>query len=289
MCGRIAQATLERVRASARAGDVACERYVASPNASPGARVPVARRAEGAKGDDDDDDAKTTRARCVVDDALWGVARDGRREASNREAPLRWDEMAYNARGEGLRGGRFAALARDAASRCVVYVDGFFEWRVEGPRGKTVRQPYLVRRSDGQAMALAGLIERRAGNDAETAVVTMDSSKGELAWLHDRQPLVLVDDDDFEAWMRDETWATLAEQRKGRDPKMKGVLKWHPVTTRMNVASYQNEDAVKPAKRECEKNAGNIAALFASAGKDTKPKRQKTDEREKQTTNLYIG
>jgi hypothetical protein len=110
-----------------------------------------------------------------------------------------------------------------------------------------------------------------------------------LAWLHDRQPLVLVDDDDFEAWMRDETWATLAEQRKGRDPKMKGVLKWHPVTTRMNVASYQNEDAVKPAKRECEKNAGNIAALFASAGKDTKPKRQKTDEREKQTTNLYIG
>ena len=62
MCGRIAQATLERVRASARAGDVACERYVASPNAAPGARVPVARRAEGAKGDDDDDDAKTTRA-----------------------------------------------------------------------------------------------------------------------------------------------------------------------------------------------------------------------------------
>ena len=279
MCGRVAQATLERVRASARAGGVACEDYVASPNAAPGARVPVARRAARARVDDDDDDATTTttRARCVVDGARWGVRVNPRREASNREAPPRWDEMAYNARSEGLGEGRFAALARDAASRCVVYVDGFFEWRVEGPRGKTIRQPYLVRRSDGRAMALAGLIERRAGNDAETAIVTMDSSKGELAWLHDRQPLVLVDDDDFEAWMRDGTWATLAEQRKGRDPKMKGVLKWHPVTTRMNSASYQNEDAVLPAKRECEKNAGNVAALFASAAKETKPKRQKTE------------
>ena len=158
MCGRIAQATLERVRASARAGDVACERYVASPNAAPGARVPVARRAEARERGRRRRRRERRRARgCVVDDALWGVARDGRREASNREAPLRWDEMAYNARGEGLRGGRFAALARDAASRCVVYVDGFFEWRVEGPRGKTVRQPYLVRRSDGRGDGARGL------------------------------------------------------------------------------------------------------------------------------------
>lgn len=45
----------------------------------------------------------------------------------------------YNVWGEGLRGGRFAVFARDAASRCVVYVDGFFEWWVEGLCGKMVR------------------------------------------------------------------------------------------------------------------------------------------------------
>ena len=149
MCGRIAQATLERVRASARAGDVACERYVASPNAAPGARVPVARRAEGAKGDDDDDDAKTTRARCVVDDALWGVARDGRREASNREAPPRWDEMAYNARGEGLR----RRAIRGARARRGVAVRRVRRWilRVAG-RGTA--------REDGET-AVFGATERR--------------------------------------------------------------------------------------------------------------------------------
>lgn len=35
-------------------------------------------------------------------------------------------------------------------------------------------------------MVFVGLIEWRAGNDAETAVVTMDSLKGELVWFYDR-------------------------------------------------------------------------------------------------------
>ena len=141
-------------------------------------------------------------------------------------------------------------------------------------------------------MALAGLIERRAGNDAETAVVTMDSSKGELAWLHDRQPLVLVDDDDFEAWMRDETWATLAEQRKGRDPKMKGVLKWHPVTTRMNVGelSKRRRRAAGEARvrEERRKHRGFVRLRRerdeTEASEDGSVNRRRDEERRTKTT-----
>ena len=50
--------------------------------------------------------------------------------------------------------------------RCLVIVDGFYEWQARGkitPAGasKGKKQPFYVRRRDGRPFALAGLWERR--------------------------------------------------------------------------------------------------------------------------------
>ncbi len=60
----------------------------------------------------------------------------------------------FNARSEELAGKPTFRAAWKAGRRCVVPVTGFYEWQKIGPKEK---QPYLVRRKDGEMMALAGL------------------------------------------------------------------------------------------------------------------------------------
>lgn len=131
-------------------------------------------------------------------DAMIVVERNGdRRVVSYRwglipswsETPSAGSRM-FNARAETLRTNsafRYALRRR----RCLVPVDGFFEWRRAGRR----REPFLVRREDRTPFALAGLW---AGwHDPETGAVTRSFTivttrpSGPVAALHDRMPLVL--------------------------------------------------------------------------------------------------
>jgi putative SOS response-associated peptidase YedK len=107
-----------------------------------------------------------------------------------------------NARGDTVLEARaFREAVRQR--RCLVVVDGFFEWKKEGRR----RHPYLVRRADGRPFALAGLWDkwRPKGAPRETprletcTIVTVDP-QAEIAPLHDRMPLVLPEAE-WEAWL----------------------------------------------------------------------------------------
>jgi putative SOS response-associated peptidase YedK len=108
-----------------------------------------------------------------------------------------------NARADTLLEARaFREAARQR--RCLVVVDGFYEWQDVGKRRK---QPYLVRRADGKPFALAGLWERwkpkGAPKDAprlETCTVVTVDPQREIAPLHDRMPLVLPESE-WEAWL----------------------------------------------------------------------------------------
>ncbi|MEP6856543.1 MAG: SOS response-associated peptidase [Pedococcus sp.] len=77
------------------------------------------------------------------------------------------------------------ALAR---RRCLVVVDGFYEWR-RPPGG--AKQPYFLDAGDasGAPLALAGLWDRNRG-EVSCAVVTGPAAAG-LGWLHHRMPIRL--------------------------------------------------------------------------------------------------
>jgi putative SOS response-associated peptidase YedK len=75
--------------------------------------------------------------------------------------------------------------------RCLVVVDGFFEWKTVA--GK--KHPYLIAYEDRRPMVMAGIYDSSGG----CAILTAPS-QGAVAPLHDRMPVVL-EPDAFSAWI----------------------------------------------------------------------------------------
>ena len=84
--------------------------------------------------------------------------------------------------------------------RCIVPVDGFYEWRRDG----SVRRPFLIRRADGAPLALAGLWSgwRDPAIDAvrRTFTILTTTPNDRIAPLHDRMPVIL-DPADWSLWL----------------------------------------------------------------------------------------
>lgn len=126
-----------------------------------------------------------------------------------------------------------------ARRRCLVVVDGFYEWR--RPPGAP-KQPYFLDLADGsqEPFALAGIWDRNDG-EVTCAVVTAPSDD-ELAWLHDRMP-VRLGRGRWDAWLDpsnhdvDEVMALLHEPASVR-------LRARPVGSRVNSARNDGPDLV---------------------------------------------
>ena len=96
--------------------------------------------------------------------------------------------------------------------RCVVPVDGFYEWSGKG----AARQAWLIERPDGALFCLAGLWERwpvregvalsgelaalRPGDVLETFAVLTTEAHETLASIHHRMPVVVATED-FDRWL----------------------------------------------------------------------------------------
>ena len=140
-----------------------------------------------------------------TDEAIVVVERDERRALTNYRWGLipHWAESAriasrtFNARAETVA---TAPVFRESfrRRRCLVPVDGFYEWKREG----SVRQPYRVFRSDGRPLALAGLWsgwrDPDGGEVRRTFTIVTTTPNDTIAELHDRMPVIIPDD----AWAR---------------------------------------------------------------------------------------
>ena len=121
---------------------------------------------------------------------------------ARRLDPLRWGLVPWWAKDPSL--GHRLALARvetagktpafrDAIRkrRCLVAVDGFYEWQRQGKKSSL---PFVVRRADGKPFALAGVWDRWVSKDGEViescAIVTQPA-RPPVDGIHDRMPLVL--------------------------------------------------------------------------------------------------
>ena len=88
--------------------------------------------------------------------------------------------------------------------RCLIPVDGFYEWQRTG-RSKT-KQPWLMEMTEGRAFAFAGLWESWGAKDAdatervETCTVITTTPNSVLEDLHDRMP-VIIQETDFAEWL----------------------------------------------------------------------------------------
>jgi putative SOS response-associated peptidase YedK len=93
-----------------------------------------------------------------------------------------------------------------ARRRCIVPVDGFFEWRAI--RGARAKQPYAVAMKDGSPFGLAGLWENwrnpTTGEWERTFVIITVPSNELVGQIHNRMPAIL-EPSGYERWLSLET------------------------------------------------------------------------------------
>ena len=98
-----------------------------------------------------------------------------------------------------------------AKRRCIVPVDGFYEWTKEpdpnNPK-KPRKQPHYISRPDGEPYAFAGLWERWRGDlngdgtetEVRSTTIITTAANEPMSELHDRMPVMLAPDH-WDAWL----------------------------------------------------------------------------------------
>jgi putative SOS response-associated peptidase YedK len=120
--------------------------------------------------------------------------------------------------------------------RCIIPADGFYEWRRE-PASKR-RQPFFIRRRDGEPLAFAGLWDAWYDPNVEhpsrvrSCAIVTTTANDELAPLHDRMPVVLPSDA-WDEWL-DPQHHDVSSLRRLCVPLAAGELRFHPVSTLVN-------------------------------------------------------
>ncbi len=172
----------------------------------------------------------------------WGLVPSWSTDPSSGPRPI-------NARAESLLQ-RPAFADAVAHRRCLVPVDGFYEWQ-RLPGG--VRQPWFIdvepggeegdRPDDRRPLVLAGLWDRWVSAEGEAlvtvAVVTV-AANDDVARLHDRMPAVLPGPAEWDRWLDPATVdpGVVATLLRPAEP---GFLRLRPVDPRVNHVA--NDDA----------------------------------------------
>ena len=193
----------------------------------------------------------------VVGDELpprWNVAPGsqvyavaGTRGGHRRLGPLWWGLVpSWAAEPRGVANARMESLLGKptfegalAGRRCLVPVDGFYEWEA-GPDGK---QPWFLAPVDGGPMAIAAVWDRWRGEGSEAhvscALVTTPAND-EVGALHDRMPAILAPSD----W---DEWLDPANHDVGRlhgllRPAPPGRLSSRPVSRLVNRVANEGPE-----------------------------------------------
>lgn len=128
-----------------------------------------------------------------------------------------------------------------AKRRCLVPMDGFYEWRTEGK----AKQPYACALRSGEPMACAGLWEGWKQPDGEWlrsfSIVTC-AAAGRQALVHDRMPVILPRAA-WEVWLTGEDEAALTALLR---PAEDALLAFWPVGPR--VGRVAENDAALVAR-----------------------------------------
>ena len=162
----------------------------------------------------------------------WGLVPSWSTDPSSGPRPI-------NARAESLlERPAFADLV--AHRRCLVPVDGFYEWR----RLPTGRQPWFLAPDEGGPLVLAGLWDRWVAPDGEalvTVTIVTVAANDDVARLHDRMPAVLASDEARARWL-DPSVVDPSDVLPLLRPAEVGYLQLHPVGSLVNSVANDSPD-----------------------------------------------
>lgn len=175
----------------------------------------------------------------------WGLVPSWSKGPGEKRAPL------INARAETVTE-KPSFRKAFAARRCIVPMDGYYEWRGATEAGKQVRQPWFLHRRDGAGAATAGIYEWWRDDSLPSdhpqawlpsCAILTTAATDDIGHLHDRMP-VLLEPEHWTDWLTAEpTDAELLLRQ--RTEAMSGLLTAHPVSRRVNKVGREGADLVE--------------------------------------------
>ncbi len=220
MCGRFAVTTdpallAQRIQALDESAAESAARSVAPTYSVPNYNVaPTTTVATVVQRHTEPGDESTRRVRLM----RWGLVPPWAKTTPAGE-PDNKGPLLINARAERVTvSPAFRASAKN--KRCLVPMDGWYEWRPNGANGGTTRRgrasktPFYLHAVDGEPLFMAGLWstwrpaegsvaskapEPDAGPLLSCTIITTDAA-GPLAAIHDRMPLTLTEAD-WDRWL----------------------------------------------------------------------------------------
>lgn len=134
------------------------------------------------------------------------------------------------------------------SKRLIVPMDGFYEWKAVP--GRKTKQPYLIKRRDGEPLAVAGLWtvwrDRADGPDApwlHSCTVITTSANATMAPIHDRMP-VLLPATAWAEWLDPDNHDVESLQRL-LVPAPDDLLEMHPVSTDVNSVRNKGPELIE--------------------------------------------
>lgn len=128
--------------------------------------------------------------------------------------------------------------------RCLIPVDGFFEW--SGRSG--LKTPHFIRRPDRQPFAFAGLYDVWRSKEDDKTVLSatiVTTTPNAVLWpIHDRMPVIL-DRDEEETWLSTDT-EDVDQLRSLMDPAPDEELEAIVVSTYVNKPSNKGSQCIAP-------------------------------------------
>ena len=143
--------------------------------------------------------------------------------------------------------------------RCIVPMDGFYEWQPGEPggplssKGKPLKQPMFIHRSDGEPLAVAGLWaawrdpDDPKGRFLHSVTVITTAANDTMRPVHDRMPAVLTADR-WTAWLDPSNTdvASLIDVLDGGPPEL---LAMRAVSTEVNNVRNNGPELVDAVSR----------------------------------------
>jgi len=155
--------------------------------------------------------------------AVLGVLDDG----SEHVRPLHWGiDGRINARAE-------TVAQHDVPFRCVIFADGFYEWRGKKPVYYTMK--------DDRVFAFAGIFEPVPSGEPPCAIITVPANDL-VAQVHDRMPAIL-EDDEIAAWLTPGDMQP-PQARTFMQPFDPAAMQARNVSMRLNDARYDAPDVL---------------------------------------------
>jgi len=128
--------------------------------------------------------------------------------------------------------------------RVLIPASGFYEWRKEGKN----KQPYFIRRRDGQPFAFGGLYEKARAElqiPKSCAIITT-AANSLIRTVHHRMPLI-IPEEHYPLWL--DGAAPLVTLRTMLQPYPAGALELYPVSARVNNPAFDHPDCLRKEER----------------------------------------